>query len=90
VGSPIRVIAKPSEKAVVFALLNMSVDPQGLKHLLGELALPAVALFLIALSYFLNKTSVNPAQKKWPLVSLIAAIVIFLLALVRIWVVHKI
>ena len=65
----------------------MSAEPQGLKHLFGELALPALALFLMALSYFLNKTSGNPVQKKWLLVALIAAIVVFLLALVRIWVV---
>jgi hypothetical protein len=68
----------------------MSVDPPGLKHLLRELALPAVALFLMALSYFLNKTSGNPVQKKWLLVALITAVVLFLLALVRLWVFHKI
>jgi predicted membrane metal-binding protein len=68
----------------------VSVDPPGLKHLLRELALPATALFLIALSYFLNKTSVNPAQQKWLLVALVAAIVLFLLAVVRLWVFHKI
>jgi len=61
----------------------VSVDPPGLKHLLREPALPATALFLIALSYFLNKTSVNPAQQRWLLVALIAAIVLFLLAVVR-------
>lgn len=45
-GSPIRVIAKPSEKAVVFALLNMSVDPQGLKHLARRVGASSGGSFL--------------------------------------------